>query len=432
MRLDTPRGLILATAAVFASRLAVVALVTMPEDSNDAVIYHALAVSLAKGQGYVSDGAPHLWFMPGYPLFLAALYRTFGETPWIPRGVQALLVALSAAVVFRFTLRQFGPRAAVIAFVYLAAFPAWFFYPAMLLSEALSLVLVALMLWALAQGASDNAWRWTTWAAATGVVAGALALVKPELVLWAPAASIVAVARGWSLRRVVAVGCLSIAACFVVLAPWVVRNAVVFDRFIPLSVAGPAGFWSSAHRPALMDWGEPEAKAAFVRCGGRADDGLRARLSGDPQAVARCLTVDGIRMIGEHPVYWLGAGLRRAVHSLFGSHTEYVPGYRISFHDAWHAGNVRVLTVKTSLLVIHVTLVTLGLVAIVWLSWSRRWYVLAYMVVTKSATHALVFGTPRYGLVFTPIFAVAGGAAVCAAVDVVRQWRRRAGTEASH
>lgn len=62
------------------------------ELSGDSASYHALASSLAEGEGYVdSEGSPTSWRPPAYPFFLATLYRVFSPGPWTVRLPQLLL-----------------------------------------------------------------------------------------------------------------------------------------------------------------------------------------------------------------------------------------------------------------------------------------------------------------------------------------------------
>lgn len=358
------------------------------------------------------EGRPHLWFMPAYPLLLAGIYRGAGESHGVVFVVQALLVAVSAVAIHAASRRLFGPRAAAAAFLLVAVLPAWFVYPSTLTAETLVLVLGSVLLWIVARRSPADTRGRFLWSGAVGVVVGMLSLVKPEFVVWALAPVIVAIGQRLPLRHTAAIASVVVGVVAVSLAPWVVRNALVIGRFMPFSIAGGATFWLSAHNPALADYGEPPFRAALVRCGADADDANRAHLSGDPKAVDACLWRDGLRMIAAHPGYWVQSALWRVGHTLVGSHTTYLPGYEMSFAHARLTGQTRVTVVKTAFLALNVGFVALGAAGLVWLARTPWGALFLYLVLSKLAVHAVVFGTPRYGLHLTPVLAVAGGVLV--------------------
>jgi hypothetical protein len=79
----TPKQIVLLVFVIaFLIRLAFLA--TKPHafthqlQAGDEPVYHGIAANLAEGQGYVYDGQPTARYGPGYPVFIAAIYRTFG------------------------------------------------------------------------------------------------------------------------------------------------------------------------------------------------------------------------------------------------------------------------------------------------------------------------------------------------------------------
>jgi 4-amino-4-deoxy-L-arabinose transferase-like glycosyltransferase len=106
----------------------------------DAGHYHALAVRLTQGLGYVgADGASYFYRLPGYPLFLAACYNFFGEHPIAALCVQAFVGALIPIILFFLTRLIFKDAPAV---GYLAAFvccvhTGYIIYAGLVMSETL-------------------------------------------------------------------------------------------------------------------------------------------------------------------------------------------------------------------------------------------------------------------------------------------------------
>src|SRR6185369_17660743 len=74
--------------------------------------YHELALALASGQPFPTMEVP--W---GYAYFLAFFYRLFGDHPWVPLVVQAVLNAAIPALVFRFATARVDRSTAIVAAV---------------------------------------------------------------------------------------------------------------------------------------------------------------------------------------------------------------------------------------------------------------------------------------------------------------------------
>jgi len=95
----TPKQIVLLVFVIaFLIRLAFLA--TKPHafthqlQAGDEPVYHGIAANLAEGQGYVYDGQPTARYGPGYPVFIAAIYRTFGVNPVFGRFGNVVLGAL--------------------------------------------------------------------------------------------------------------------------------------------------------------------------------------------------------------------------------------------------------------------------------------------------------------------------------------------------
>src|SRR5947209_1563350 len=72
--------------------------------------YLDLGLALAHGEPYPT--LERLW---GYPYFLAACYRLFGERQWIPLVIQALLNALIPLLLYIDVRRRINERTAILA-----------------------------------------------------------------------------------------------------------------------------------------------------------------------------------------------------------------------------------------------------------------------------------------------------------------------------
>src|SRR4051794_17752188 len=75
---------------------------------NDTAFYHAVADSLAHGAGFEYFGHPTVHWPPGFPFVLAGVYRLFGAHVTAGLVLNALLGALTVALVYAIALRAAG------------------------------------------------------------------------------------------------------------------------------------------------------------------------------------------------------------------------------------------------------------------------------------------------------------------------------------
>jgi Dolichyl-phosphate-mannose-protein mannosyltransferase len=191
-----------------------------------------------------------VFYPPVYPYFVGALFRLFGSMAAV-LWVQVVLGALLVPVVGRAAARAFGPRASVLAAAFTAFYPELAWYPAHYWSETVFL----LLLWAAIERAldADATSSWRT-AAAAGALFGLatltreLALYLVPLVLlwmvrpWAVGATSVGTRIVLSRNRLVGAGALLLASV-ITIAPWTLRNAIVFRAFVPVSTMGGLNLW---------------------------------------------------------------------------------------------------------------------------------------------------------------------------------------------
>ncbi len=187
-------------------------------------------------QGFFSyDGRqPTAADTPGYPLFLAGLRAVLGPgLIWIYLA-QALLSAATVWLVFLLGRRFFSEGAGLAAAGLAAVYPLGFMFVATPLSETLYTFLAVAFLALYAR--LD---RGRGWALAAGLVGGAALMTRPVL------AGFVALAGLWALIRPGRRGLvlLMFLGVLLVTVPWLVRNALTFGEFIPLSSRGGFEFY---------------------------------------------------------------------------------------------------------------------------------------------------------------------------------------------
>ena len=223
------------------------------EDEPDGKIYLALAHNLLAHGIYSLDPEPGLTptylRLPGYPWLVAGVFALCGDGNLAAvRGFQALLATLTAALVAWLAFfwepdAARRTRASIIAFVLAAVCPFTTIYTAVILTETLTLFLVALLMlattWAFHAPTRRAAmWRWVM----AGLTAGTLQLVRPEAGLFTAAVGFTLTGvglfgppsepqqTGWRSRLlgVLRDGAIFSCAFVAALVPWTVRNARTF------------------------------------------------------------------------------------------------------------------------------------------------------------------------------------------------------------
>lgn len=125
---------------------------------------------------------------PGYPIFLAAVYRLLGDDYTTPRVVQMILGLVGVLLVFQLGRRVFNEKTGLVAAGLAAVYWAFIYYEGEFLEPSLSVLLIlAVPLRLLAWRDRPTAMRALT----AGLFLGALALLRPNALLLAP------VAAGW-------------------------------------------------------------------------------------------------------------------------------------------------------------------------------------------------------------------------------------------
>ena len=232
---------------------------------HDARDYDRHAQSIASGQGFsyaVVPGRPTAFRPPAYPVFLAGVYRLAGveDAPVEERtraariagiGVGAAIVALVGLL----ALQLFGSRAIAL----IAAAGAALYLPLVLVGGAVMSepLFTTLMLGSLTVVLSPM--RPGRRAALAGLLAGLMILTRANaLILLLPLALLARARKGpgpflarWQHPAVLVVVAL------LTVAPWTIRNAVVFDTFIPVSTQLGSALAGTYNETSRLDEEQP-------------------------------------------------------------------------------------------------------------------------------------------------------------------------------
>jgi 4-amino-4-deoxy-L-arabinose transferase-like glycosyltransferase len=217
------------------------------DDPDDGRVYSRIAINLLQQHVYSHENqapyVPSIIRLPGYPLFLAAIYKIFGHgNNTAVRVVQAVVDTLTcvliALVAFEWSVDdERRHRAAIIAFALAAICPFTAIYVATVLTEVpTNFLAVALVLAATFAFKVRTVRRALAWWVVSGVIAGLAVLFRPDSGLFAAAVGATLVLRTRIKKSIFFGSLFSIAFCLV-LVPWTIRNYRVFHVFQPLAPA---------------------------------------------------------------------------------------------------------------------------------------------------------------------------------------------------
>ncbi len=202
---------------------------------------------------FVPHTGPTAWLPPLYPLLVASVFRTFGvytaASAWVLLAVNCVLSSSTAMAVWEIGARCFARRTGLWAGWLWALYPAAMQYAVhwvweMTLTTALFSWVLVLALrmrqvgetrfvggWAgVSLLAKGQAGRWVVF----GLLWGTIALSNSTLLAFLPVCGVWILLGTWRRPGVALEVVLAalVFLCFV--APWTMRNLVVFNAFIPL------------------------------------------------------------------------------------------------------------------------------------------------------------------------------------------------------
>lgn len=231
---------------------------------------------LATGEYGEFAGTSTAFWPPLYPFFLAALYSIFGYHFLVVRLAQALLGAVAVVATTLVASEIFDRRTALLVGLGMTFYPHLVYFGAWLIPEALYVSLLTVTVLVAIKLQKRPCWLGF---AGLGLLLGLDTLAKPATLMLLPllALWVIASLKTQPARRF---GYLVLLGVFTVLsiAPWTVRNSLVFGSIVPVSTNGGYTFYGAnneqafgGHRegfpPPLPGLSEPEADREYYRLG---------------------------------------------------------------------------------------------------------------------------------------------------------------------
>ncbi|MDA0136336.1 ArnT family glycosyltransferase [Solirubrobacter deserti] len=216
---------------------------------HDALDYNRHAISLANGDGFaLSYGRETAFRPPTYPIFLAGVYWVFGPSLEWARLANALVGTGIVALIGVIAHQVWGNRVALIAMALAAVYIPQILIGQSVMSEPL---FTLCMLGAIAAALRG-------WVIPAGVLIGLAILGRSNaLVLLAPLA--------WALWKGPRPALIMLLAATLTIAPWAVRNYVVFDAFVPVGTQFGSALAGTYNSEAMNDRENPASWRTLKR-----------------------------------------------------------------------------------------------------------------------------------------------------------------------
>jgi hypothetical protein len=211
-----------------------------------------VAQSIVQGHGFgnplYTQTGPTAWFAPIYPYILAGFFKVFGTfTPASCIAIlcfDALVSSLTCIPIFLFSRRSFGEGAALAAGWTWVVYPYAVWWPVYRIWDTwlVTLLLATLFYVILKLQHTSKVKHWIGF----GLLAGFAALVDPIVMGVLPILALWALWRLYksspkaqrrplvAAKRLFAPAAAAVLAVIFAISPWMIRNAVVFHKFIPI------------------------------------------------------------------------------------------------------------------------------------------------------------------------------------------------------
>jgi 4-amino-4-deoxy-L-arabinose transferase-like glycosyltransferase len=315
---------------------------------------------------------------PGYPIFLAVVFSFFGESDVAIQIVQLFADSVAAVLIFLIAVRFFPLSCASIAGAMAAISPQFSWNSVLLLPDTLTVLPVLLAILLLVRASEP---RTILHMFVAGGLIGVSCWLRANSLLLAPFLLLTIPLLFKKKRRIYAALSL-LAGTVLVIAPLTIRNALVFNHFIPVSLgAGQTLIEGIADYDEQNRFGLPETDIELIQEeAARTGNAEYAKSLFSPDGVERdrARLKRGFEVIRAHPFWFAGVMAQRASSMVRLERTPVTSTAPIA--EGWlHYPRLAVrLVQKLFITALLLPLVAIGLVV---LSRARQWRAICVLLV---------------------------------------------------
>lgn len=359
-------------------------------ESGDSQWYLAAARNLVERHFFSADGlTPTAFRPPLYPAVIASLWFGHSAPLVLVLLLQAILGALTVALVYVIARRDFYRPVALLAGIGMALAPMTGRFTAVVLTETLFTFLLTLGVYF---------WDRERYGG-TGIALGLALLTRVTLAPFVILLPLLTLLRPWRAQRR---GFLLIAIVSCAVASiWIVRNAVVFHRFIPVAAAGSGtnlliGSFSLAQADDVS-----KRKSLLTSVDEAAPPGV------DETEFDRMRMRAALKRIRENPGQWLLARTQQYPRLFIDSGSYLFGDEGVPFSVAVHEGRWGQVLVRTGFILGNLLVFLLALIGVV--AQRSRFAQLSHLTLFPLFLVVVslpLWIEPRYGLPMMPLIAI--------------------------
>ena len=349
---------------------------------------------------------------PGYYYFLAGVYALAGHSYLAVRIAQALVDTLTCLFVYLLGKEAFGEVAGLLAAALAAVYPPLIFYTGVLLTESVSMFLLAGSAWLLLRCVRARQHSRYTFLIVAGLLLGLAIITRSVLLITVPLVLVwlLFVAEhwpGWGMAMRYALALLGPIA--LVIAPIAIRNYQIHHQFILISTNGGVNFFlghggTERLKNQVRNLPEVFSEGQII--------GISSRSQTEEEAYFYQL---GWEYIRRHPI--------QTIRSL--------PGKLINMYwasDYWPASDAQANILRSiDLIFWKLLLLPLSLIGLLFFRGQvqHRAALLYLLILSTVATPLLFWAQPRFRIPVVPCFIVLAAGTVHEALRVWRRSRKR-------
>ncbi|NOX98091.1 MAG: phospholipid carrier-dependent glycosyltransferase [Nitrospirae bacterium] len=367
----------------------------MPQEAPDTKRYDDIALSLlSRGDFSTAQGDPAISDGPIYPLFLAAIFSIFGHSLTAVRLIQAIIDSFTCLIIYLIALQMNQRKSiAILASAMAAIYPELIASSAFVLTETLFTFLLSVSTLLLLRAKFKES---KVLAVISGIFFGITILCRAVALLIPPFLFLSFLFFSNRKRNLSLITILTI-AMLLTIAPWTIRNFLVFDRFLPVSIGLGGNLWIGSYQPWQGDYNYKDLSDKKE---------IEAGLS--PIEADQRLKEEALKNIKENPLGYLRLFPRKFARFWFKipGGKEVLKGKTLS---------------KDFLYTIHFLLLfffALGL----WFSLRKRTFAILtplLIILYFTLIHVILFAIPRYRIPITPFILIFSAMGLYRAINLI-------------
>lgn len=361
---------------------------------GDSAKYIALASNITAKHIYsYENDEPDVYFPPGYPFFVSAIYKSFGINNTAVRVVQAVLSALVILFVYYLATEIFNFKVGILSAIITCVYPGFIGYSGLILPQLLVMFLIMLFFFLILRFTLN-----IKLILVLGLIAGYATLTRAELFLFWPILFLIMAVINKSNKKVIKATMVILIIMSFIVSLWTIRNYMVFGKLMPISIHYGDNFWVSTWKEEWLEWQDKEPFISIVK-------DLK------PTEAAEVFFKAGINNIKEHPYIYLVMCTKRLYRFWLTGHSNIFYPMKDSFQSYLHKKDYLIFSIKLIMLFFNVSIILLGFLGIrtAYINFIQKREFIHYMlfsILFFVILHFFTFATPRYSIPIMPFIII--------------------------